>query len=125
MRVLCLTLLAAIVVATSASFPAAAAPSAPGQAVTLSASAEPSRLLPGATVTYTDALTSTGDVAGSGIGLTHALPAGFTYVARQLHEHRPSLWPRGRRAPRWTARPAPSSGSFRPRWIVRWQAPDS
>ena len=81
MRILCLTLLAAIVAATSASLPAAAAPGAPWPAVSLSASAAPSRLLPGATVTYTDALTNTGDVAGSGVRLTHTLPTGFTYVA--------------------------------------------
>ena len=81
MRVLCLALLAAIVAATPASLPAAAAPGAPWPAVSLSASAAPSRLLPGATVTYTDALTNTGDVAGSGVRLTHTLPTGFTYVA--------------------------------------------
>ena len=65
----------------SAPLSAAAAPGAPWPAVTLSASAKPSQAPPGATVTYTDALTNTGDVAGSGIRLTHALPTGFTYVA--------------------------------------------
>ena len=91
MRILCLTLLAAIVAATSASFPAAAAPGAPWPVVSLSASAAPSRLLPGATVTYTDALTNTGDVAGAGLRLTHALPIGFTYVAGSAGVYRDGI----------------------------------
>jgi uncharacterized repeat protein (TIGR01451 family) len=81
MRIICLVLVAAIVTATPAALPAAAAPAAPLPAVSLSVSATPSRLPPGATVTYIDALTSTGDVAGQGVRLTHRLPAGFTYVA--------------------------------------------
>jgi uncharacterized repeat protein (TIGR01451 family) len=81
MRLLRLALLAAIVAATPASLPAVAAPGAPWPVVSLSASAAWRRLLPGATVTYTDALTNTGDVAGMGVRLTHMLPAGFTCIA--------------------------------------------
>jgi uncharacterized repeat protein (TIGR01451 family) len=81
LRILRLTLLVAIAATMSAPLSAAAGPGAPWPAVTLSASAKPSQAPPGATVTYTDALTNTGDVAGSGIRLTHALPTGFTYVA--------------------------------------------
>ena len=81
MRILCRTLLVAIVATMSAPSPAAAAPNVPWPAVSLSASAAPSRLPPGATVTYIDALTNTGDVTGEAVRLTHALPTGFTYVA--------------------------------------------
>jgi uncharacterized repeat protein (TIGR01451 family) len=81
MRILCLALVVAIVTAPPAPLPATAAPGAPWPTVSLSASAEPSRLPPGATVTYTDALTNTGDVAGSNVRLAHTLPAGFTYIA--------------------------------------------
>ena len=88
MRLLCLALLVAIVAATPASLPAAAAPGAPRPAVSLSASASPSRLPPGVTVMYTDALTNTGDVAGSGVRLTHVLPTGFTYVAGSARIYR-------------------------------------
>ena len=49
--------------------------------MSFSASASPSRLPPDATVTYSDTLTNTGDVTGSGVRLTHTLPTGFTYVA--------------------------------------------
>ena len=64
----------------SAPLSAAAAPGAPWPAVTLSASAKPSQAPPGATVTYTDARTNTGDVRGVG----HTADA---RVAHRLHLH--------------------------------------
>ena len=81
MRIFCLTLLVAIVATMSAPLPTAAASDIPWPAVSLSASAAPSRLPPGTAVTYTDTLTNAGDVAGMGVRLTHTLPDGFTYIA--------------------------------------------
>ena len=91
MRILCLTLLVAIVASMSAPLPAAATPNVPWPTVSLSASAAPSRLPPGATVTYTDALTNTGDGAGSGVRLAHTLPEGFAYITGSASIYRDDI----------------------------------
>ena len=58
-----------------------AAPDLPYPVVSLSASVSPGSVAPGGIVTYSDALTNSGDVAGLHVRLAHTLPAGFSYVS--------------------------------------------
>ena len=57
-----------------------AGPAVPWPSVALSPSVSPSYVPAGATVTYQNVLTNSGDVAATGAWLAHTLPAGFTYV---------------------------------------------
>jgi len=93
MRILCLAILASIVAAlpAAAPLPAAAAPNVPRPVVSVSASASPSQVLPDATITYTDVLTNSGDVAGSGVRLAHTLPSDFNYVAGSASVYRDGI----------------------------------
>ena len=58
-----------------------AAPDLPYPVVSLSASVSPGSVAPGGIITYSDALTNSGDVAGVDVRLAHTLPAGFSYVS--------------------------------------------
>ncbi len=67
------------------------APAMPWPVVSLSASVSPSSVPAGATVTYSDVLTNSGDQAGLGVSLAHTLPAGFTYVSGSTHIYRDGI----------------------------------
>ena len=69
----------------------AAAPAVPWPVVSLSAGVSPSSVPTGATVTYSDVLTNSGDQAGLGVSLAHTLPSGFTYVSGSTHIYRDGI----------------------------------
>ena len=58
-----------------------AAPAAPWPEVSLTAGVSPASVPGGGIVTYQDALVNAGDVAATGVWLTHVLPAGFSYLS--------------------------------------------
>jgi uncharacterized repeat protein (TIGR01451 family) len=82
----------------AAAAPAApASPAAPGIAgaagpvVSLSTSANPSTVTAGGVVTYSDALTNSGDDPGLGVKLSHTLPSGFSYISGSAGIYRDSI----------------------------------
>ncbi len=70
---------------------AAAAPDVGWPVVSLSASVSPNTVAPGGTVTYSDVLTNSGDVAGLDVSLAHTLPAGFSYVSGSARIYRDGI----------------------------------